>query len=259
LDLLEGALRDCFVELDKEILMSVQGIQVPEANTPYHEAIPNDTIPTTTSTAKTSSGEETKDPAEQETTHAEPQDDEDAGTTAIVVVATPEWIVCANAGDSRAVISKQGNKAVPLSYDHKPDDDDELKRIKAAGGYVSGGRVDGDLAVSRGLGDYRFKEHRTVMAGSEHGNKNDDDSMLAPDDQKVSPEPDIVVQTRNPDIDEFVIVACDGIWDVATNYECVKMVADIFAEGESDIGLVAEEVSEYESIFLSKSIKYQLI
>jgi serine/threonine protein phosphatase PrpC len=55
--------------------------------------------------------------------------------------------------------------------------------------------------------------------------------------------PDIIVQNRDGDEDEFVVIACDGIWDVQTNQECVQMVADIFSEGESDIGLVCEEVS----------------
>jgi serine/threonine protein phosphatase PrpC len=66
--------------------------------------------------------------------------------------------------------------------------------------------------------------------------------MLQVQDQKVSPIPDVIVQNRNKELDEFIIVACDGIWDVQSNYEAVKTVADIFAEGESDLGLVAEEL-----------------
>uniref|UniRef100_A0A6V2CCE8 PPM-type phosphatase domain-containing protein n=1 Tax=Ditylum brightwellii TaxID=49249 RepID=A0A6V2CCE8_9STRA len=65
--------------------------------------------------------------------------------------------------------------------------------------------------------------------------------MLYPDDQKVTPVPNIIVQNRSREKEAFIIVACDGIWDVQTNYECTKMVADIFAEGESDLGLICEE------------------
>merc|ERR1712008_572702 len=119
---------------------------------------------------------------------------------------------CANAGDSRSVYSKNSGKAIALSYDHKPDDEPEETRIMKAGGYVSGGRVDGDLAVSRGFGDFRFKAC----------------PQLEPHDQRVSPIPDIMVQNRNDEEDEFIILACDGIWDVATNQECVQMVTDIF-------------------------------
>ena len=62
-----------------------------------------------------------------------------------------------------------------------------------------------------------------------------------PGDQKVSTIPDIVVQSRHPSQDEFVVVACDGIWDVQTNLECVRMVSELFEEGEQDMGLVCEE------------------
>ena len=52
----------------------------------------------------------------------------DTGTTACVVLITPTEIYCSNAGDSRGCLSRDG-KAVPLSDDHKPDNQDELKRI----------------------------------------------------------------------------------------------------------------------------------
>jgi len=52
----------------------------------------------------------------------------DTGTTACVVLVTPQMIYCSNAGDSRGVLSRD-NKAVPLSEDHKPDNEDELRRI----------------------------------------------------------------------------------------------------------------------------------
>ncbi|KAL3807557.1 hypothetical protein ACHAXA_001141 [Cyclostephanos tholiformis] len=192
--------------------------------------------------------------------HPVPSDDEDAGTTAVVVMTTPMWILCANAGDLHGVYSQSSHRAVPLSYDHKPNDEDEERRIREAGGDVSGGRVEGDLAVSHGLGNYRFKDLDVVATGSRgetggatrRGNNavsgGDGDGnnvpMLRPSEQKVSPVPDIIIQNRDPDEDEFIVIACDGIWDVQTNQECVKMVADIFAEGERDLGLVCEEGSK---------------
>mmetsp|Transcript_28964 Transcript_28964/g.42068 ORF Transcript_28964/g.42068 Transcript_28964/m.42068 type:complete len:448 (-) Transcript_28964:336-1679(-) len=233
MELLEAALRDAFIDLDKEILREVQNIGNEDANMSFGE---NDEADTSD---PASSGHKNK-------SHPEPSDDEDSGTTAVVVMVTPQWIVCANAGDSRAVYSKDGNRAIPLSYDHKPDDEEEERRIKEAGGYVAGGRVEGDLAVSRGLGDFRFKNGDTVLGGAAGArgnatNNKANTNMLYPDDQKVSPVPDIIVQNRSREKDEFIIVACDGIWDVQTNYECTKMVADIFAEGESDLGLICEE------------------
>jgi serine/threonine protein phosphatase PrpC len=266
LDLLECALRDAFVECDKEIIYAIRGTPHPDANQKYYteESPP---------AQKDGGGEEGNTSAadavmaaaqEAAKDHVDALDDDgDSGTTAVVVIVTKDWIVCANAGDSRSVYSKNGNKAVPLSYDHKPDDEEEERRIRAAGGYVAGGRVEGDLAVSRGLGDFRFKSLATVCAGA-HSNtssktsngdsakKEAEDSKdepstarvtMSPGDQKVSSVPDIIVQTRNPEQDEFIIVACDGIWDVQSNHDCVIAVNAMFQEGESNLGLICEEVS----------------
>ena len=63
------------------------------------------------------------------------------------------------------------------------------------------------------------------------------ESMLAVQDQKVSPIPDVIVQNRNKDLDEFIIVACDGIWDVQSNYEAVKTVADIVRRRRIRLGV----------------------
>lgn len=248
LDLLEGALCEAFVEIDKEIALALKGAKVEGADTPYNDDEQD----------HSGKGDKPKNEGMEGVlatdSKASPMDsalqlleeEGDSGTTACVVLLTPEWVVCANAGDSRAVISRLGNKAVPLSYDHKPDDVEEQRRIRAAGGYVAGGRVEGDLAVSRGLGDFRFKNLDVVMAGNVPKNGSSEDNSerprFTPGDQKVSPIPDIIVQNRNPSQDEFVIVACDGIWDVQTNYEAVKMVAEIFDEGENDLGLLTEEV-----------------
>ena len=164
LDLLEKALKQAFVETDYEIALAIRGKPHIDANIIYHYD-------------STISGNNNK------IVNA-PIDDEsgDSGTTACVVMITPDSIVCANAGDSRAVFARRvdtaetntndsdsnnndttnntasTNKAIPLSFDHKPEDEEETLRIRTAGGYVAGGRVEGDLAVSRGLGDFRFKQ-----------------------------------------------------------------------------------------------------
>jgi serine/threonine protein phosphatase PrpC len=83
-----------------------------------------------------------------------PKDEEasHAGCTANVVLITPDWIYCANSGDSRS-IAIANKKMVALSEDHKPEDPKEDKRIKKAGGTVEDGRVNGNLNLSRALGD----------------------------------------------------------------------------------------------------------
>jgi protein phosphatase PTC2/3 len=84
-----------------------------------------------------------------------------AGCTATVVLITATEIYCSNAGDSRTVMSK--NKiAVDLSKDHKPDDTEERRRIYAANGFVEDSRVNGNLALSRALGDFEYKSNQLL-------------------------------------------------------------------------------------------------
>ena len=105
----------------------------------------------------------------------------------------------ANAGDSRCVLCRKG-RAFPLSLDHKPENDVERKRIEKAGSTITEGRVDGNLNLSRSLGDMKYKQ-----------NKN-----LKPHEHPITAMPDIVIQNLSPD-DQFLIIGCDGIWESKSN------------------------------------------
>lgn len=135
-----------------------------------------------------------------------PVDPDGVGCTACMCAVTARHLVVANSGDSRAVLCR-GGRAVALSEDHKPNDPGELARIEAAGGYVRDGRVNGNLNLSRALGDLEYKKDRT----------------LGPEKQIISATPDVRVEPRS-DEDEFVLVCCDGVWDVKTNQEAVDFV-----------------------------------
>jgi len=148
-----------------------------------------------------------------------------SGSTAVMVLLTPNHIICCNAGDSRAIVCRRGN-AMPLSFDHKPTNPTELNRVREAGGFVKYRRVDGDLAVSRGLGDFRFKSNDEV-----------DDK-----DQKVSMQPEIVICPRDNEKDEFLVLGCDGIWDVMENQDCAEVVQSFMDEGEGDMGKLCEDM-----------------
>jgi protein phosphatase 2C family protein 2/3 len=80
------------------------------------------------------------------------------GTTAIVVLIRDNMIYCANAGDSRAVACVAG-RVKELSFDHKPYNKGEQARIFRAGGWVEFNRVNGNLALSRAIGDFNFKRN----------------------------------------------------------------------------------------------------
>lgn len=133
-----------------------------------------------------------------------------AGCTAVVCLLSDTEVTVANAGDSRAVLCRNG-VAVPLSYDHKPNQERERNRIVAAGGFVTDmngqHRVNGNLNLSRAIGDLKYKSVPT----------------LDPAAQIITAEPDIMTEKRSPD-DEFLILACDGIWDCMTNQSACDFV-----------------------------------
>ena len=133
-------------------------------------------------------------------------------------VVTPWHIICANVGDSRCVVGSSG-ATIAMTDDHKPSNPPEKKRIELAGGFVSMDRVNGELAMSRALGDFRYKEDPNL------------DELTYP----VICYPDITVHERNEEKDEVMVLACDGVWDVLSNDEAVHYLTDIvfFAGGES--------------------------
>ncbi|XP_011310044.1 protein phosphatase 1B isoform X2 [Fopius arisanus] len=132
---------------------------------------------------------------------------EKSGSTAVCAFISPKHIYIANCGDSRAVLCNSGNP-VFATRDHKPVLPAEKERIQAAGGSVMVQRVNGSLAVSRALGDYEYKN----VQGR------------GPCEQLVSPEPEIFVRDRDAQSDEFLVLACDGIWDVMTNEDLCDFI-----------------------------------
>jgi len=133
----------------------------------------------------------------------------DSGTTAIVAVLQKNKLYVANVGDSRCVLCRNG-KSFELSSDHKPEDTEEFNRIEKAGAKVTAdGRVNGGLNLSRALGDHLYKQNKT----------------LTPEEQAITADPDI----RDVEIDEnddFMVLACDGIWNVMTSEEVIQFVKE---------------------------------
>uniref|UniRef100_A0A1B6DLT2 protein-serine/threonine phosphatase n=1 Tax=Clastoptera arizonana TaxID=38151 RepID=A0A1B6DLT2_9HEMI len=136
-----------------------------------------------------------------------------AGTTAISVLIKDGTLFCANVGDSRAIASISG-QIHPLSFDHKPSNTDEARRINSAGGWVEFNRVNGNLALSRALGDFVFKQNKKKK----------------PEEQIVTAYPDVVEKPYNSEW-EFVVMACDGIWDVMSNEEVGDFVRKRIGSG----------------------------
>ena len=169
---------------------------------------------------------------------------ERSGSTAVVVLLTPSHLICANTGDSRAILRRNG-RTLPLSFDHKPSELPERLRIHHANGFVKGRRVNGDLAVSRAFGDFSYKQQqppKPKKQPAQDSNSTSTPSTLPQKPQKVVVLPDIMIYPRFEEEDEFMILACDGIWDVASSEQCAHFVQVLLQEGESDLGSVCEEI-----------------
>jgi serine/threonine protein phosphatase PrpC len=137
-----------------------------------------------------------------------------SGCTAVSLLIHGDDLVCANAGDSRCVLCRDG-EAIPLSNDHKPYTPTEQMRIERAGGYVWNRRVNGILALSRAIGDFMFKTN----------------PQIAWEDQAVTASPEVKTIKLDRARDEFVILACDGIWDVLTNEQVIEFVRPLLMKG----------------------------
>ncbi|KAK9479924.1 phosphatase 2C-like domain-containing protein [Lipomyces japonicus] len=151
--------------------------------------------------------------------------DDPSGCTATTAIITNNKIYVANAGDSRTVLGVKGT-AKPLSYDHKPQNEGEKARIIAAGGFIDSGRVNGNLALSRAIGDFDFK-------------KSPD---LPPEEQVVTAFPDVIEHESGPD-DEFLVLACDGIWDCLSSQAVVEFVRRGIAE-KQELHVIAENLMD---------------
>jgi len=153
-----------------------------------------------------------------------------SGSTLICVLVVGDTLVCANIGDSRAILgtlNDLGWQRVSMSRDHKPELDKETKRILNSGGRIAKyqdalGQESGPmrvwlrdqdipgLAMSRSIGDNIAKQAGVVD----------------------SPEFKWLTLARN---DKFIVLASDGLWEVITNEECVKIVGELYNLGNTEV------------------------
>ncbi|XP_010465755.1 PREDICTED: probable protein phosphatase 2C 43 [Camelina sativa] len=128
------------------------------------------------------------------------------GTTALTALVIGRHLMVANAGDCRAVLCRKG-KAVDMSFDHKSTFEPERRRVEDLGGYFEGEYLYGDLAVTRALGDWSVKRF-SPLGGS-----------FSP----LISDPDIQQMILTEE-DEFLVMGCDGVWDVMTSQYAVTFV-----------------------------------
>jgi len=183
-----------------------------------------------------------------------------SGATVVCTIIIPNFDVdgnckeieihAANAGDARAVLSSTvarstsskiafnndttNNVAVRITQDHKSTDASEIERIKAAGGTMIRNRVMGILAVARSLGDHGLKEFviaKPYLSSTVVKIVSDDDVDMGWNDNNGKSDAQPVMtnntnsSTSHPYTNgEFLIVACDGLWDVMEDDEAVDAV-----------------------------------
>ncbi|CAK8563515.1 unnamed protein product [Lathyrus sativus] len=125
-----------------------------------------------------------------------------SGTTALTAIIFGRSLLVANAGDCRAVLSRAGG-AIEMSKDHNPLCMKERMRIESLGGFVNDGYLNGQLGVTRALGNWHL-EGMKEMSGR----------------GPLSAEPELKLMTLTKD-DEFLIIGSDGIWEVFRSQNAV--------------------------------------
>lgn len=158
----------------------------------------------------------------------------DGTTVAVALVDARGRLTAASIGDSEMVIARQG-KALPLLPVHTPKrNEDEVKRVEAAGGRLWHQRVAHpalnpayfSIAVSRSIGDLMFKES-SYLQGKVSG-------LIA--------DPELKQMELGPD-DEFMILACDGLWDVMSHQEAIDFCLPRLRETD-DPQTVAQQLTQ---------------
>lgn len=139
----------------------------------------------------------------------------ESGSTAVAVLLRGSTAIVASVGDSQAVLSTRG-KALNYCPLHTPNSPAERERILAANGKISEGRIFGFLGVSRAFGDNDFKTGKGEFKDRFNG-----DLVIA------TPE---IVEHEISKHDEFIVLACDGLFDVMSPQQVVDYVRKKLAQ-----------------------------
>ncbi|XP_050670315.1 uncharacterized protein LOC126969063 isoform X3 [Leptidea sinapis] len=138
------------------------------------------------------------------------------GSTAVVVCVRGRQMFVAWAGDSLALVA-QRMRVMQLVYPHKPSRKDEKDRIERMGGsvlYYGTWRVNGQLAVSRAIGDANYKPYVTAR-------------------------PEVGVLPLDGE-EDFVVLACDGLWDFVSEDQVALAVYQQIATDPDDLKAVTK-------------------
>jgi len=155
---------------------------------------------------------------------------ESGSTAALAFILRGEILVTANVGDSEIVLSRSGRAELLTTKHHLSCNPSEVERVKKVGGRIVHNRVGHprfnpqlvSLAVTRAIGDAGFKL-------DEYTDGKPSGVIATPDVKKISLTP----------ADEFLIIGCDGLWDVMSYQQAVDFCSKMFHHGNT-----SQEISE---------------
>lgn len=144
------------------------------------------------------------------------RDDAAAGCAMSIVYIKEKKLYTANIGDVETLLSTSNGDHILLTKKHDPTNRTEFERIRASGGYVSGdGALDGDLAVSRGVGFFNYLPH----------------THSGPD----------ISEVELTSADDMIIMATKVLW----NYITFEIAVDILRQEKNDPMIAAQKLRDY--------------
>lgn len=163
---------------------------------------------------------------------------DNCGSTAIIAtIIDKKYIIVANTGDSRCILSLNGGIPKTLSFDHKPILMNERLRVENSNGYIMNNRINEILALSRAFGDFKFKIPVIDSTSNKYIIQNKKFFKqglinLPPELFQVSVEPDFLIYDFEVQLlPEFLVIACDGIWDCYKNNVLINIIRNKLSLG----------------------------
>ncbi|KAE8661964.1 Protein phosphatase 2C 57 [Hibiscus syriacus] len=185
---------------------------------------------------------------------------DDSGSTATVMLVGNEVIFISHVADTLMQVLSRAGKAQVLTDSHRPYGSNqaslqEIKRIREAGGWISNGRICGDIAVSRAFGDTRFKTKKNefgsflalnlkmLKKGVEERRWSEKFiSRVVFNDDLVIASPDTFKVAIGSDA-EFVLLASDGLWDYINSSDAVAFVRNQLRE-HGDVQVACDALAQ---------------
>ena len=152
------------------------------------------------------------------------------GSTCVFVFFIGTYVLCCNLGDSVSILLRKNEKRIYLSRDFNPKREIERQRIELKNGYITNdGRLLGNISVSRAFGDWKFKDKQKqalLKNNKEFG------------EYLITNRAEFRLIELNPDLDNYIILASDGIFLRETQENLCHSLANYLNMGEKDNGLI---------------------